>query len=172
MLLWDEESEDWEEALSEVTPLRRKRIALAGIAMAIDSVRPSFDEVFAHETVVWFQQTLRRCGAELERPTSELLGTDEFLDELHSLVDRDSTLGLASLVMAVSTYVDCLEGEFSAECTLDVLSASYEAVLNSERIGRVTPEAERQNENCVRVIEKQRELIFGSSAVACENASE
>jgi hypothetical protein len=172
MLWWDEESDDWEEALSELTPLRRKEIALAGITMAIDSVRPSFDGVFAHETAVWVQETLRRCDAELEGSTSGLIGTEEFFDELHSLVDQDSALGLASLVMAISTYVDCLEGEFTAECTLDVLSASYEAVLNSERIGRVTPEAERQNENCVRVIETQRELIFGSSAVAGENASE
>ncbi|MGN5377159.1 hypothetical protein ACQ4WX_04185 [Streptomyces lasalocidi] len=138
--------------------------------MAVDSVRPSCDAVFAHDTVAWVRQTLGRCGAELERATSELIGTEEFFDEPHSLVDQDSALGLASLVMAISTYVDCLEGDFTAECTLDVLSASYETVLNSERIGKVTPDAERQNENCVRVIERQRELIFGSSAVAGENA--
>ncbi|MCX4743778.1 hypothetical protein [Streptomyces antibioticus] len=161
MLLWDEESEDWEEALSGLSALRRREIALIGIIMAVDSVRPSFETMFADHTVTWLRQALRRCRAELTQSTAEEIGTEQFFDELHALVEQDSAPGLASLVMALSTYVDCQAGDFTPECTLDVLSASYEAVLNSERIGKVTPDAERQNDNCMRLIEAQRDLLLG-----------
>ncbi|WP_405899377.1 hypothetical protein OG242_19410 [Streptomyces sp. NBC_00727] len=162
MLLWDEESEGWETALSGMSALHRKRVALSSMAMAVDAFRPPFEEMFGTATVACVRTALNRCDAEIRQAPPEPIGTEGFFDELHSLVDHDSALGLASLVMAISTYVGGLEEEkFSADCTLEVLSASYEAVLNSERIGRVTPEAERTNENCVQVIDAQRALISG-----------
>ncbi|MFF4403331.1 hypothetical protein [Streptomyces sp. NPDC001404] len=159
MLLWDYVSEGWEEPLSALPIERRRAISLEAISVALDSFRPSFEALFSQETVSFVRQTMLRCRGLIKGEGGEGIGSEEFFDTLHSLPDRDSALGLTSLVMAISTYVDCLGGEMSAADTLEVMSASYEAVLNSERIPRVTPDTERQNDNCVRLIEIQRRLV-------------
>ncbi|MER5181770.1 hypothetical protein ABT009_26005 [Streptomyces sp. NPDC002896] len=99
----------------------------------------------------------------LQDPGSSVAVRDEeeFFDNLHALVDQDPAPGLAALVMAVSEYADCLRNRpLGSREVLGVLSSCYEAALNEERIPRVTPDAERENENCRRALEMQRDMVM------------
>lgn len=158
MLLWDGESEPWGSMIESLPPMTRRRIALDAIDLCFRSFRPSFDELFDESTVNFAREALVRLH---ERLDEDSLGVPEvdFFDDLYALRENDHSPGTASIVMAISEYADAMRRELSSADVLAILSACYEAVLNSERIPRVTIEAERNNENLVHLISAQRDLI-------------
>jgi len=89
---------------------------------------------------------------------------EQFFDDLYALQENDFSPGTASIVMAISGYASGIGRELSTAYVLAILSACYEAVLNSERIPRVTFEAERGNENLVSLIAAQRDLVTTAAA--------
>lgn len=158
MLLWDSESRSWGEMIDMLPSLGKRQLALDAIDMCFRSFRPSFEELFDPSTVSFARDALSLLRQRLGESS---LGIPEvqFFDDLYALQENDHSLGVASIVMAVSEYADSLARELSSADVLAILSACYEAVLNSERIPRVTIDAERANENCVRLIAAQRALI-------------
>ena len=162
MLLWDEESRPWGERIETLSPDRRRALCLDAIDLCFASFRPSFEEDFAPETVRFARETMdllrRRIG-------EDSLGApeDQFFDDLYALQENDFSPGTASIVMAISEYASAMGRELSVADVLAILSACYEAVLNSERIPRVTLEAERENQNLVSLITAQRDLVTAAS---------
>lgn len=162
MLLWDEESRPWGERIETLSPDRRRSLCLDAIDLCFASFRPSFEEDFAPETVRFARETMdllrRRIG-------EDSLGApeDQFFDDLYALQENDFSPGTASIVMAISEYASAMGRELSVADVLAILSACYEAVLNSERIPRVTLEAERENQNLVNLITAQRDLVTAAS---------
>lgn len=136
----------------------RRRLALDGIDLCFHAFRPSFDELFDGSTVNFAREALVLLRGRLGENS---LGVPEvqFFDDLYALQENDHSPGTASIVMAISEYADAMRRELSTDDVLAILSACYEAVLNSERIPRVTIEAERDNESCARLISAQRDLI-------------
>ncbi|MGW1029178.1 hypothetical protein ACWD4J_36790 [Streptomyces sp. NPDC002577] len=163
MLLWDYESEGWESSISGMSEERRRDLSLSCIEATVESFHPSFEASFRAHTVNFIRAALRDFRVNLQDPGSSVAVRDEeeFFDNLHALVDQDPAPGLAALVMAVSEYADCLRNRpLGSREVLGVLSSCYEAALNEERIPRVTPDAERENENCRRALEMQREMVM------------
>ena len=158
MLLWDEESRLWGERIETLSPGKRRTVCLDAIDLCFASFRPSFEEDFAAETVRIAREAVdlfrRRIG-------DDALGMSEeqYFDDLYALQENDFSPGTASIVMAISEYASGIGRELSTADVLAILSACYEAVLNSERIPRVTLEAERGNENLVSLIVAQRDLV-------------
>ncbi|MEU7425679.1 hypothetical protein [Streptomyces sp. NPDC040750] len=163
MLLWDFESEGWNALVSGMTEGERRDLSLSCIEDALMRIRPSFESAYKASTVRFLNAALQDFRAHLQDVGSTVAVQDEeaFFDDLHALPEEDPALGLAALVMAFSEYADCLRNRplGSAE-VLGILSSCYEAVLNEERIPRVTPDAERDNENCRGVIDAQREMVL------------
>ncbi|WP_194904886.1 hypothetical protein [Catenulispora rubra] len=158
MLLWDEESRPWGERIETLSPGRRQTLCLDAIDLCFASFQPSFEEDFAPETVRFAREAV---GLFRGRFGDASLGVPEeqFFDDLYALQENDFSPGTASIVMAISEYADGIQRELSTADVLAILSACYEAVLNSERIPRVTLEAERENQNLVNLIAAQRELV-------------
>ncbi|MEV8046258.1 hypothetical protein AB0P02_20775 [Streptomyces griseoluteus] len=166
MLLWDYESESWASPISGMSEEKRRDLALSCIEGTVESFRPSFETSFTARTVSFVGIALRDFRANLGDPGSSVAVRDEeaFFDGLHALVDEDPAPGLAALVMAVSEYADCLRNRpLGSREVLGVLSSCYEAILNEERIPRVTPDAERANANCRRVLDMQQRLVIDFS---------
>ncbi len=163
MLLWDEESRAWGERIEALSPDRRRLLCLDAIDLCFASFRPSFEADFAPATVQFAHEAMALFRA---RIAEDSLGVPEeqFFDDLYALQENDFSPGVASIVMALSEYASGLRRELSAADVLAILSACYEAVLNSERIPRVTVEAERGNENLVNLVAAQRELITAAFA--------
>ncbi|MEU6402927.1 hypothetical protein [Streptomyces sp. NPDC046985] len=166
MLLWDDESAGWDSLISGMSGEKRRELALRGVEEAVESFHPSFEASFSAHTVSFIRDALRDFRANLRNPGLSVAVRDEegFFDVLHDLVGEDPAPGLAALVMAVSEYADCLRNRpLGSREVLGILSSCYEAILNEERIPRVTPDAERANENCRRALDKQRDLVIDFS---------
>jgi hypothetical protein len=163
VLLWDSESRPWGAAIEPLPLVAKRTLALSAIDLCFRSFRPSFAEVFNGPTVDFANKALRLF---LRRLLEESLGVPEvqFFDDLYALQENDRSPGTASIVMAISEYADSIGRELSTADVLAIMSACYEAVLNSERIPRVTEEAERNNENCVRLISAQRNLVISAAS--------
>jgi hypothetical protein len=163
MLLWDYESSGWESLLSGMSEEKRRDLTLRCIEGTVGSFHPPFETSFSAHTVEFIRIVLRDFRANLGDPGSSVAVRDEevFFDDLHALVEEDLAPGLGALVMAVSEYADCLRNRpLGTREALGVLSSCYEAILNEERIPRVTPDIERENENCRRVLEMQRCMVI------------
>ncbi|MCF3135570.1 hypothetical protein [Streptomyces olivochromogenes] len=158
VLLWDAESRSWGALIEPLSSTGKRILSLDAIELCFTSFRPSFEGSFAPETVGFAREALALLR---QRIQEDSLGVPEgeFFDNLYALQERDHSPGTASIVMAISEYADSMSRSLSASDVLAIMSACYEAVLNSERIPRVTAEAERGNENCVRLIAAQRTLI-------------
>jgi enoyl reductase-like protein len=163
LLLWDGESEPWGGMIEPLPPMVKRMLALDAIELSLRTFRPSFDELFDESTVNFTREALRRLR---ERLGEDSLGISEvnFFDNLYALQENDRSPGTASIVMAISEYANAMRRELSSADVLAILSACYEAVLNSERIPRVTIEAERNSEILVRLISAQRDLIEAAAS--------
>lgn len=158
MLLWDEESRPWGEQIDTLPPERRRALCLDAIGLCFASFWPSIEEDFAPETVRFAREAVDLFRRRIS-DTSLVVPGDPFFDDLYALQENKISPGAASIVMAISEYASGMQRELSTADVLAILSACYEAVLNSERIPRVTIEAERRNQNLVNLIAAQRRLI-------------
>jgi hypothetical protein len=158
VLLWDVESRSWGAMIEQISPIARRSLALDSIELTLRSFRPSFEGLFDGSTVSFSRDALVLLRRRLNEDS---LGVpeDQFFDDLYALQENDYSPGTASIVMAISECADSLRRELTPADVLAVMSASYEALLNSERIPRVTIEAERNNDSCVRLISAQLSLI-------------
>ncbi|MEU9450643.1 hypothetical protein [Streptomyces sp. NPDC048277] len=166
MLLWDYESDGWDSLISGMTEELRRDLSLTCIEGTTESFHPSLEASFRAHTVNFIRAALRDFRDNLGDSASSIAVRDEevFFDDLHALIDEDPAPGLAALVMAFSDYADCLRNRpLGNEDVLGILSSCYEAILNEERIPRVTPETERENENCRRALEAQRDMVINFS---------
>lgn len=166
MLLWDHESESWESLISGMSEERRRDLALTCMERTLESFHPSFETSFLAHSASFIWAALRDFRANFRNPglSVAVREEEEFFDSLHALVDEDPAPGLAALVMAVSEYADCLRNRpLGRREVLGILSSCYEAILNEERISRVTLDAERENEYCRRALEMQRDMVIDFS---------
>jgi hypothetical protein len=158
VLLWDSESRSWGRLIDQLPELGKRKLALDAIDLCFGSFRPSFDALFNQSTVVFARETLQSLREMLHEDSRPPLGP-QFFDDLYTLKGRDHSPGVASIIMALAEYSDSIGRDLSSADVLAIMSACYEAVLNSERIPRVTMDAERTNDNCVSLILAQRDLI-------------
>ncbi len=158
MLLWDVESNSWPPLIEALSAAAKRRLALDGIELSFGLFRPSFEQAFEGSTVLIARESLSLLRRQID---AESLGVPEveFFDKLYEIPKYDHSPGAASIVMAISEYADAMRRELSGADVLAVMSACYEAILNSERIPRVSIEAERGNQNCLLMISRQRALI-------------
>jgi hypothetical protein len=158
MLLWDAESASWPELVNSLAEAARRRLALDVIELCFESFCPSFERLFKLSTVESARGALALLRSQVD---AESLGVpeEEFFENLYAIQERDHSPGAASIVMAISECADSMRRELSGSDVLAIMSASYEALLNTQHIPRVTIQAERENENCVRLIARQRALL-------------
>lgn len=163
MLLWDKESQPWGERIETLSPGQRRTLCLDAIELCFASFRPSIEEDFTPETVRFAREAVELFRRRID---DDSLGVPEeqFFDDLYALQENDFSPGTASIVMAISEYASGMGRELSTPDVLAIFSACYEAVLNSERIPRVTLEAERENQNLVSLIANQRDLVITAAS--------
>jgi hypothetical protein len=159
MLAWDQEIQPRRPLMEALGDRRRAVLALRIIEQTVAGLQPPLAEVCSPTTVEFVGETVRRCQAVLSGESTETIGTEEFFDANFALQDQEGPVG-ASILMALSDYVDCLPAGLDADNCLRVMSACYEAVLNNAHLGRViTPADELANPACAAAIAmQQREL--------------
>ncbi|SER75973.1 hypothetical protein SAMN04487983_1021124 [Streptomyces sp. yr375] len=156
MSLWDVRASEWGEVLEGISPLERGEISREVVKGSLGFFRPSFDEVFAEDTVRFVRSVL----GESARPGGvDSVEADEISGRLYTLAEQDPAIGTASLAAALSLFFDCAATDFDAESVLEILSACYEAVLHTEGLSQEVLESETDNDNCSRLIDFQWEVI-------------
>lgn len=157
MLLWDLEMKDDLARLADLPPERLLAIAIAEVERTAAIVLPdSSGDAQAREVY-------QRCLAVLHEAqghggASPVLD-DELQDELLE-ASESSEWGAGPLMAAVD---QCISEEPStpmdSECTAEVLSLCYQAVMEYQQIDDITPDTERQYPALLDTISSQQSLI-------------
>lgn len=159
MTLWDVRASDWDEVLEEIGPRARGEVSLEVLRGSLGFFLPSFEEVFAEETV----RSVRAVLASARPQGLDRAEADEISGRLYALADTDPAIGTSSLVAALSLFHDCAATEFDTDSVLEILSACYEAVLHTEGLPQEALDSERDSENCARFVDFQWEVITRSA---------
>jgi len=153
--LWDVRARGWGEVLEGITPQARGEISLQVLKGTLGFFRPSFDEVFAGETVRYVRSVL----ASARLVGMEGAEADEISGRLYALAETDPAIGTDSLVAALSLFFDCAAGDFDADSVLEILSACYEAVLHTEGLPQDVLDSEVDSDHCAQFVDFQWAVI-------------
>lgn len=164
MLAWDLKVGAERGAMQSFTSRQYALLCFRVIRETVSTMRPPFAERCLEETVSFVEETMLQCRNALCGVSVNPVATEEFFEKNFALQDGESSIG-ASILMALSEYVEAFPDELSLDSAMDIMSACYEAVLNNAQLGRiVTPEMELGNRECAAAIAMQRHAIQEISA--------
>lgn len=155
MSLWDVRASAWGQVLGEATSETLGTISLDVIRGSLDFFLPSFEGVFAPETVEFVRSVLGSA-----RPSGvDEAEADAVSTRMYALTDADPAIGTASLAAAVSLFYDCAARSFDVNSTLEIMSSCYEAVLHTEGLSQDVLESGTDSDNCSRFVDLQWAVV-------------
>lgn len=133
MAAWEIESRSWGGLIQPLSSHAKRALCLDAIGLCLASFRPSLEEALGAPTA-----RLARRALDLlrERAGDSAPGrvSGEFQDGLRALRKRARSPAVASIVAALTEYAEATSSaDFDASDVLTVLSACYDAVLNTGR---------------------------------------
>jgi hypothetical protein len=153
MLLWDREMRDDLKLLEALRPDQLLAIALAEIERSADIVIPASSEAREiYATCVEKFREAQNSGGYM--PVLD----DELGDELRE-ASESPEWGVGPLLAAMDQCVGEPATPMTPDCTAEVLSLCYQAVMEYQQIDDITPETERQYPALLETIQVQKNLI-------------
>ncbi|MFG2056119.1 hypothetical protein ACGFI9_19035 [Micromonospora sp. NPDC048930] len=164
--LWDREVADEAELVGRLSPAGRMELTRQVLDWTIEALPSDAREILAGRPgqVVDAAISDIRAVADGAEPTDE---ADEIEDELLELSDEVELQSLWQLFNALSYCIGLDPSELETATTQETMSACYDVIRDCEDLPEFpvgTDEAtvlaaERANDNCMRAIDQQKELI-------------
>jgi hypothetical protein len=167
--LWDRELPDEVRIVGQLAPAARIQLVARLLEWTIEALprKQRSRLVRRRGRTVDAAMALVRSAAAGSPPDSDSEEVEELAEKLEDLADDFAVEELGQLFIALSDAIGVPAEELTPELTVEIMSACYDVIRDCEDLPEFpvgTPEStvlaqERANENCMRAIEFQKQLV-------------